>query len=124
MSGAFGIVQLDPLILSSWYYFRYKLARVYLIIYSGSESIRIPGYAFFKMRGGNIGTWYIESVITVPKYMSIDSIDIVLVATDNTAIVVKLTVKATLGPGTYKFMWLSCVRSVTPIILNLTSSMP
>lgn len=120
MSGATGTVQLDPLILSSWYYFKYRLANVYLIIYSGSDVIKIRGDAFFKMRRGNVGTWYVESVLTVPKYMSIDAIDIVFVAVDNTAIVVKLTVKAALGPGTYKFMWLSCVRSISPIILSVS----
>jgi hypothetical protein len=114
-----GVLQVDPLVLSSHYFANHEIDEVYLVVYSGDTKFTVEADAFFKMRSGSVGSWYVESVISVPKYMEIDGIDIVITTRLKRIIVVKLTVKAALIPGTYKFIWISCVRSVMPIILSV-----
>ena len=120
MSSVYGTLLLDPIILSSHYFASFWIRETFIqIISENDETARIPAETFFKMRGGNIGTWYVESVFTTTKTFSLKYIDIVFVTRDNRVIAIRLKITAVLTAGTYKFIWLSCVRSEAPIILNI-----
>lgn len=120
MTSVYGTLLLDPIIMASYYFSSFLVKEVFIVITSeNDETTRLPAEVAFKMRGGNIGSWYIESVFTVAKALSLKYIDIVFTTVDNRVLIVRLKIVAMLTAGTYKFMWLSCVRSEAPIILNV-----
>lgn len=110
---------LDPLIMASIGFLR-RIRRCEVDIRSvEGQTVTIPAFCTFKHRGGNIGTWYIDSIFSIPSNMQISTITFKIYTESGRIITVTISAVIVLFKGTYRLMYVSCVRSTDPIMLTI-----